>query len=120
MTTGVTVITVTTTRTHFGLNTDGWYDNWTWETDVAPTVLPAPSPPQLGPSSSTAVSSAGFTEGRIRTASSAQNTVPNVSDVHSTVRVTDVETGETYPLALVLHALCTKDLDWLEHVLLQL
>ena len=74
--------------------TDGWYDNWTWETDVAPTVPPALSPPQPGPSSSTATSSAGFTEGR--TASSTQNTVPNVSAVHSTVKVTDVETGETH------------------------
>ena len=40
------------------------------------------------------MSSAGFTEGR--TASSAQNTAPNVSAVHSTVKVTDVETGETH------------------------
>ena len=40
------------------------------------------------------MSSAGFTEGR--TASSTQNTVPNVSAVHSTVKVTDVETGETH------------------------
>eukprot|EP00435_Cladocopium_sp_Y103_P056843 s686_g19.t1 len=64
---------------------DGWYDNWTWETDVAPAVPPALSPPQPGPPSSTATSSAGFTEGR--TASSAQNTAPNVSAVHSTVKV---------------------------------
>ena len=55
---------------------------------------PASSPPQPGPSSGTALSSAGFTEGR--TASSAQNTVPNVSAVHSTVKVTDVEAGETH------------------------
>ena len=40
------------------------------------------------------MSSAGFTEGR--TASSAQHTVPNVSAVHSNVKVTDVETGETH------------------------
>ena len=70
------------------------YDNWTWETDVAPTVPPAPSPPQPGPSSSTAMSSAGFTEGR--TKSSAQSTVLNVAAVHSTVRVTDVKTGEAH------------------------
>ena len=85
--------------------TDGWYDNWTWETDVAPTVPPAPSPPQPGPSSSTAMSSSGFTEGR--TASSAQNTVPNVSAVHPTVKVTGVETGETHsharPTARTVH-----------------
>ena len=52
---------------------------------------PAPSPPQPGPSSSTAMRSAHSTGGR--TASSAQNTVPNVSAV---VKVTDVETGETH------------------------
>ena len=40
------------------------------------------------------MSSAGFTEGRI--ASSAQNTVLNVSAVHSAVKATDVETGETH------------------------
>ena len=40
------------------------------------------------------MSSAGFTEGR--TAPSAQNIVPNVSAVHSTVKLTDVETGETH------------------------
>ena len=95
--------------------TNGWYGNWTWETDVAPTVPPAPSPPQPGPASNTAMSSAGFPEGR--TASSELKTVPNVSVVHLTVKVTDVETGEAHSCqtrALVLYALCTKDLDWLE------
>ena len=73
--------------------TDGWYDNWTWETYGAPTVPPALSPPQPGPPSTDATSSASFTDGR--TATSKQSTAPNVSAVHSTVRVTDIETGET-------------------------
>ena len=73
--------------------TDGWYDNWTWETYGAPTVPPALSPPQPGPLSNDVTSSAGFTDGR--TATSKQSTAPNVSAVHSTVRVTDIETGET-------------------------
>ena len=83
MTTGVTVITVTTTRTHTGLKTPtgGLMVGMTAGLGRRPLFLQHRHRLSL----STAMSSAGFTEGR--TASSAQNTVPNVAAVHSTVKV---------------------------------
>ena len=66
----------------------GWTDNWTWSTGSDSTGASALSQPA---SSSTAASSTSFTG-----AQSGQTAPPpNVSALHSTVNVTDSETGET-------------------------
>ena len=69
----------------------GWTDNWTWSTGSDSTGTSALSQPQQpAASSSTAASSTSFTG---QTAAGQQT--PNVSALHSTVNVTDLETGET-------------------------
>ena len=70
----------------------GWTDNWTWSTGSDSTGASALSQPQQpAASSSTAASSTSFTG---QTAAG-QASPPNVSALHSTVNVTDLETGET-------------------------
>ena len=69
----------------------GWYDNWTWSSgsdSVGPSALSQPQQPAA--SSSTAANSTSFTGAQDGTAPP-----PNVSALHSTVNVTDLETGET-------------------------
>ena len=69
----------------------GWHDNWTWSSgsdSIGPSVLAQPQQPAA--SSSTAASSTSFTGAQSGTAPP-----PNVSALHSTVNVTDLETGET-------------------------
>ena len=69
----------------------GWYDNWTWGSgsdSVGPSALSQPQQPAA--SSSTAASSTSLTGAQPGTAPP-----PNVSALHSTVNVTDLETGET-------------------------
>ena len=70
----------------------GWTDNWTWSTGSDSTGASALSQPQQpAASSSTAASSTSFTG---QTAAG-QASPPNVSALHSTVNVADLETGET-------------------------
>ena len=66
----------------------GWYDNWTWSSGsdcVGPSALSQPAA-----CSSTVASSTSFTGAQSGTAPT-----PNVSALHSTVYVADLETGET-------------------------
>ena len=71
----------------------GWNDNWTWGTGSDSTGNSALSQPQQSvASSSTAVSSTGLTSVQPGTAPT-----PNVSALHSTVNVTDLETGDHIP-----------------------
>ena len=69
----------------------GWNDNWTWSTGSDSTGTSALSQPQQpAASSSTAASPTSFTG-----QTAAGQPAPNVSALHSTVNVTDLETGET-------------------------
>ena len=69
----------------------GW-NNWTWSTGSDAAGTPALSQPQRpAASNSTATSSNSFTG--VQSGQTAP--VPNVSALHSTVNVTDLETGET-------------------------
>ena len=70
----------------------GWYDNWTRSSgsdSVGPSALSQPQQPAA--SSSTAASSTSFAG--VQSGQTAPP--PNVSALHSTVNVTDLETGET-------------------------
>ena len=70
----------------------GWTDNGTWSTGSDSTGASALSQPQQpAASSSTAASSTSFTG--VQSGQTAPP--PNVSALHSTVNVTDLETGET-------------------------
>ena len=70
----------------------GWNDNWTWSTGNYPNGTPVLSQPQRPTASnSTAESSNSFTG--VQSGQTAP--VPNVSALHSTVNVSDLETVET-------------------------
>ena len=69
----------------------GWNDNWTWSTGSDSIDVSVLSQPQLPTASSdTAASSTSFTG--VQSGQTAPP--PNVSALHSTVNVTDLETGE--------------------------